>query len=1032
MTSRITPPNVRWAIVGLTLLLMALTPHITLGQSTAERPAGPPPHFQASGAKAELSFDWDTTVYEGKTPTEAGVEYIKFVGCIPGEYDADEVDQTDWIVESHLTWSGGTLSGSCRNEREIGTTDVVETGKLSGTADPKAYQAAFTLETDTLSTPRHVEGQEDGPYRVERNHIVYEGTKNPEWAGFRGKARFTYAYTCRNKEGQSCGTGWPDVQLTGTVTWDMVVWDQPSQTETNFQIDHVEVVQVVQDQNNTIPLVAGKSTVARVFVRLDGQSSQSADQVTGSLRGSRGSEVLQPVNSNGLITPSASPARDSVDAALNFRLPLGWTVDGTLILTAEVKPPAASPGTTKIFTANPVTFTKRNTLTVGYLLLCVQPLTATNKACAEDEKPNADRVAQHNDLMAKLYPVADDGLIYTPLPIPAVAYRKPLVTQADATALLARLRKIYIFLSVVYSPKEGPTALDQLTAWVPYNQYTYARGAKIILGLGDIMGYTPGSTGHTSWEMDVNTLGDLYPQFALAHEVGHALGLRHPGTGEDSCGAEQPNADWSSVAGYKDATIQEVGFDLQATDPAKQVIPRTRKDLMTYCKAEDTWISPYHYKRLFDGNLRPQPPPSPPSTGQRAPAFGGRLASALAAPPFENAEYLIVGGAARRDGSAGRLDPAYRITAAEPVDPSDPAGNHCLRFSGANGTLADYCFTLKFEGHVDQAPLDGEEFALRVPYPAGTTRLALLRGDKELAALSLSGSAPAVSITSPRAGEMWEGTHTLSWSATRAGGQELAYAVLYTPDGGKTWYPMGVDMTESQLTFDTARIASGDWVSFRVLASNGLNTGQAESPPIRVPKQTRAKTTLPTVTITPLSLGACGSALCLGLAGLVAAGVVVARSRPRAARAPAAGGPGPRPPAMHPPPPPQAPALARERGPQPARPRVYPVPAPHPAPPRPAGLPAHLVVTGGVKAQSVDLPLGGLIIGRDHSCGLVIDDPLASRQHARLDFTDGNWVVTDMNSRNGTLVNGVRVTRWALSAGDHVQIGDTVLVFQTG
>ena len=46
-------------------------------------------------------------------------------------------------------------------------------------------------------------------------------------------------------------------------------------------------------------------------------------------------------------------------------------------------------------------------------------------------------------------PVADDGLIYIPLPIPAVAYRKPLVTQGDATALLARLRKIYIFLSIV-------------------------------------------------------------------------------------------------------------------------------------------------------------------------------------------------------------------------------------------------------------------------------------------------------------------------------------------------------------------------------------------------------------------------------------------------------------------------------------------------------------------------------------------------------------------------------------------------------
>ena len=141
MTNRTTRSDIRWAIVGLTLLLMALTPHTTLGQSTAGRQAGPPPRLQGSGAKAELSLDWDTTVYEGKTPWDAGVEHIKFVGCIPGEYDADAVDKTDWIKESYLTWSGGTLSGSCRNERELAGTDLLETGKLSGSADLKAGEA---------------------------------------------------------------------------------------------------------------------------------------------------------------------------------------------------------------------------------------------------------------------------------------------------------------------------------------------------------------------------------------------------------------------------------------------------------------------------------------------------------------------------------------------------------------------------------------------------------------------------------------------------------------------------------------------------------------------------------------------------------------------------------------------------------------------------------------------------------------------------------------------------------------------------
>jgi hypothetical protein len=177
MTNRTTHPGIRWGVIALTLLLMALTPHTTYGQSMAGRQASPAPHFQGGGAKAELFFDWDTTAYEGKTPWDVGVEDIKFVGCIPGEY-ADAVGTTDWIKESYLTASGGTLNGSCRNERAVGTADVVETGKLSGSADLKVYEATFKLEADTLSTPRHVEGQEDGPYRVLRQHAVFS---MPAW-----------------------------------------------------------------------------------------------------------------------------------------------------------------------------------------------------------------------------------------------------------------------------------------------------------------------------------------------------------------------------------------------------------------------------------------------------------------------------------------------------------------------------------------------------------------------------------------------------------------------------------------------------------------------------------------------------------------------------------------------------------------------------------------------------------------------------------------------------------------------------------
>ena len=70
---------------------------------------------------------------------------------------------------------------------------------------------------------------------------------------------------------------------------------------------------------------------------------------------------------------------------------------------------------------------------------------------------------------------------------------------------------------------------------------------------------------------------------------------------------------------------------------------------------------------------------------------------------------------------------------------------------------------------------------------------------------------------------------------------------------------------------------------------------------------------------------------------------------------------------------------------------------------------------------------GELIVGRHHGCDVVLDDLSVSRKHARLVFRDGSWVVQDLESTNGTIVNGVRVGRCALRPGDHLALGDAFL-----
>ncbi len=70
------------------------------------------------------------------------------------------------------------------------------------------------------------------------------------------------------------------------------------------------------------------------------------------------------------------------------------------------------------------------------------------------------------------------------------------------------------------------------------------------------------------------------------------------------------------------------------------------------------------------------------------------------------------------------------------------------------------------------------------------------------------------------------------------------------------------------------------------------------------------------------------------------------------------------------------------------------------------------------------------IVGRGEGADLSVEDDGASRRHARITFEDGTHVIEDLDSRNGTFVNGVAVRRTVLSLGDKIAIGSrTVLLF---
>jgi pSer/pThr/pTyr-binding forkhead associated (FHA) protein len=70
-----------------------------------------------------------------------------------------------------------------------------------------------------------------------------------------------------------------------------------------------------------------------------------------------------------------------------------------------------------------------------------------------------------------------------------------------------------------------------------------------------------------------------------------------------------------------------------------------------------------------------------------------------------------------------------------------------------------------------------------------------------------------------------------------------------------------------------------------------------------------------------------------------------------------------------------------------------------------------------------------LSIGRSATNDIVIRDPTVSRKHAVVEYAEGRYLLTDLGSRNGTLVNKTSVTTHRLNQGDVLKIGKHHLIF---
>ena len=88
------------------------------------------------------------------------------------------------------------------------------------------------------------------------------------------------------------------------------------------------------------------------------------------------------------------------------------------------------------------------------------------------------------------------------------------------------------------------------------------------------------------------------------------------------------------------------------------------------------------------------------------------------------------------------------------------------------------------------------------------------------------------------------------------------------------------------------------------------------------------------------------------------------------------------------------------------------------------------MTAGPSKDQTIPLPEGEATIGRDPANVVAIIDPSVSRKHCLLRREeDGRFLIRDLDSRNGTLVNGITVKEQWLRHGDEIATGDSLFLF---
>jgi methionine-rich copper-binding protein CopC len=530
----------------------------------------------------------------------------------------------------------------------------------------------------------------------------------------------------------------------------------------------LEVVQVIQDLNNSIPLIAEKPTFVRAHV--SSTTGKSVKNVNAKLTGKNGDTVvfeISPSNDGGSINVSDNPKRSKINDSFLFELPKESST-GNLTLEFEgVDKPFACENCTTTVSFETIPAIDMKLVDIVWLRKFIAPTQKMRQAIPEN--------------IYNIYPISTLNVSQS---------NTPFILNSSSSLKLLRRTIRGLFLRKYF---DGPTA---------EKQYYYGVGGKFYGTVG--ISFRPGTLGAGAYIKGIDR-----------RVFGHNLKLAY--RSDRPCGETVSGSTFSNLISPVATGANAIyGFNAKT----KRIYPPTTSDFMT--KRTGSWISDYNYKCAIE-TLKARSTRSARSSrsirslvtaGTNTVTING-LITGISSGVIDNLVNAVATTTADAP-TAGDYKMSLQTSdstelAAYPFGPVNINVGGDSDASGASESA--YSLILPRPDNMKRIVL----------YDKAGTKL-----DERIA----SENAPTVRLTAPNGGETIQNDAeklTVTWDANDVDGDTLTYAIDYSLDGGTSWKALVSGYDQKSIEIDVALLAGTSQAKFRVIADDSFNSGSDES-----------------------------------------------------------------------------------------------------------------------------------------------------------------------------------------------------------